>query len=229
MTVRPGRRVMRKVYQNEKNLLGLPVAIFVSVGFTALLFGFIPFAHRINKPERTLELRKTSTADLPPPAEDAPPPPQIEAPKPPEAPPEPQLAESQTEIPITASLDVALGSGGGVVDSGEIHALTTAAEVKDEAFDVSDLEKRPEAVSQVAPAYPAELRKAKIEGSVTLIFVLSENGRVEDPRVENSSRPEFEKPALEAIRKWRFSPGEKDGQPVRTYIRLPMRFRVSAG
>jgi len=73
------------------------------------------------------------------------------------------------------------------------------------------------------------LRKAKVEGVVTLVFLLDETGHVEDPRVENSSRPEFEKPALEAIRKWRFSPGMKDGQPVRTYIRVPMRFRVSAG
>jgi protein TonB len=100
--------------------------------------------------------------------------------------------------------------------------------VQEDLFDVADLEKRPEAVSQVAPTYPAELRKAKVEGSVTLIFVLDETGRVEDPRVENSSRAEFEKPALEAIRKWRFRPGEKDGQAVRTYIRVPMRFRVSS-
>jgi protein TonB len=94
---------------------------------------------------------------------------------------------------------------------------------------VSELEKRPEAVSQIAPVYPPELRKAKIEGSVTLIFVLNESGHVEEPRVENSSRPEFEKPALEAIRKWRFRPGMKSGQAVRTYIRIPMRFRVSTG
>ena len=47
---------------------------------------------------------------------------------------------------------------------------------------MADLEKRPEAISQVPPAYPAELRKAKIEGLVTLMFVLGEDGRVEDPR-----------------------------------------------
>ena len=220
---------MRKVYQNEKNSLGLPVAIFFSVGFTALLFGFLPFAHRINKPERTLELRKASTADLPPPVADTPPPPQIEEQKAPEAAPEPQLAESQQQIPISADLDVALGSGGGLAGFGEVHSLTAVEAVKDEAFDVSDLEKRPEAVSQVAPAYPAELRKAKVEGSVKLVFVLTEEGRVEDPRVENSSRPEFEKPALDAIRKWRFSPGMKGGKAVRTYIRVPMRFRVASG
>ena len=33
--------------------------------------------------------------------------------------------------------------------------------------------------------------------------------------------------AVEAIRKWRFKPGMKDGRSVRTYIRIPMRFRVT--
>jgi len=221
---------MRKVYQNEKNALGLPIAVFVAVGFTAMLFGFIPFAHRVNRPQSILELRTARAVDLPPPAEEIAPPPQIEEVKPPEPAPEPLLAENQSDIPIAApSLDVAFGSGGGVLDSGEIRSLTAVTTVKDDTFDVSELEKRPQAVSQVAPAYPAELRKAKVEGSVTLIFVLNEESHVEDPRVENSSRPEFEKPALDAIRRWRFSPGEKDGKPVRTYIRIPMKFRVSAG
>jgi len=147
----------------------------------------------------------------------------------PEKSPEPQLTETQQQIPLSADLEVAVGSGGALAGFGEIRALTSAQEIQDETFDVTELEKRPEAVSQVAPAYPPELRKAKIEGTVTLVFVLSEEGRVEEPRIENSSRPEFEKPALEAIRKWRFRPGEKDGQAVRTYIRVPMRFRVSTG
>jgi len=220
---------MRKVYQPEKNVAGLALAVIAGVGFTALLFGIIPFAHRINKPETTLELVKTSSVDLPPPVEDATPPPVEEEMKP-EAQPEPELADAQpSQIPLSADLEVAMGSGGALAGFGEIRSLTAATEIQDEAFDVADLEKRPEPVSQVAPAYPAELRKAKVEGVVTLVFVLDETGRVEEPRVENSSRPEFEKPALDAIRKWRFSPGLKDGQPVRTYIRIPMRFRVSAG
>jgi len=220
---------MRKVYQNEKSSASFALALIGSIGFTALLFGLIPFAHQINRPQRTLELRKTTATDLPPPTEDTPPP-QVEEQKPPEAQPEPQLAEAaQQQIPISADLEVAMGSGGALAGFGEMHSLTAAEAVQDDTFDVADLEKRPEAVSQVAPSYPAELRKAKVEGLVTLVFVLDETGRVEDPRVENSSRPEFEKPALDAIRKWRFSPGQKDGQPVRAYIRIPMRFRVTSG
>ncbi|MFO1487240.1 MAG: energy transducer TonB [Verrucomicrobiota bacterium] len=220
---------MRKVYQNESSYAGLPVAIIFGVGFTAILFGFIPFAHRIAKPQRALELRKVAAADLPPPVEENTPPPPPENEKPPEAKPEPQLAEAQQQIPLSADLEVAMGSGGALAGFGDIRALTAAESVRQDAFDVADLEKKPEAISQVAPTYPPELRKAKIEGSVTLVFILGEDGRAEEPRVENSTRPEFEKPALEAIRKWRFRPGQKDGKPVRSYIRIPLRFRVTAG
>jgi protein TonB len=219
---------MRKVYQAEHNSAGLAVSVALSVGLTAILFGALPFAHRIVKPDRSLELRKASAVDLPPPVKDEPPPALPEEEKPPEAPPEPLLADTPQQIPLTADLDVAVGSGGALAGFGEVRALTAVQAVKDEAFNVADLEKRPEAVSQTPPTYPPELRKAKIEGVVTLVFVLSEEGRVEDPRVDTSSRPEFEKPALDAIRKWRFKPGMKDGQPVRTYIRVPMRFRVTS-
>jgi periplasmic protein TonB len=220
---------MRKVYHQKSGLAGLPAALGIGAGLTAIIFCVIPFSHMVNKPGRSIEIVRTSAVDLPPPVEE-----QVQAPPPePEkkedAAPEPQLAETQQQIPLSADLEVAMGSGGALAGFGEIRALTAAQTIQNETFDVSELEKRPEPTSTVMPAYPSELRKAKIEGVVTLVFVLSEEGRVEEPRVENSSRPEFEKPALDAIRKWRFSPGKKDGQSVRTFVRVPMRFRVSSG
>ena len=103
---------MRKVYQNERPVTHLMAAVIFGVGFTAMLFGFIPFAHRVAKPNRALELRAANVVELPPPVEDEPPPPPPEEEKPPEAAPEPQLAEVQQQIPISADLEVALGSGG---------------------------------------------------------------------------------------------------------------------
>jgi protein TonB len=219
---------MRKVYQAKGNSIGLPVAVTIAVGITAIIFCIIPFSHIVNKPGRSFDIVKTSAVDLPPPTEEKDQPPPPEAEKPPEAQPAPQLTDAPQQIPLSADLEVAVGSGGALAGFGDIRALTAAQAIQDETFDVSELEKKPEPVSQVAPTYPSELRKAKIEGSVTLVFILSEEGRVEEPRVENSSRPEFEKPALEAIRKWRFRPGMTDGQAVRTYVRIPMRFRVAA-
>jgi protein TonB len=220
---------MRKVYQTKSSIAGVPVAVAMAACLTAMVFCIIPFSHLINKPTQTIEFKKISTVDLPtkPEEEQAAPPPEAE--KPEEAPAEPQLAETPQQVPLSADLEVALGSGGAMAGLGDVRALTAPDAIKDETFDVSELEKRPEVVSPVAPMYPRELEKAKIEGAVTLVFVLNEDGRVEEPRIENSSRPEFEKPSLDAIRKWRFRPGMKDGQAVRTYLRIPIRFRVPTG
>lgn len=220
---------MRKVYHTPSSGAGLAGAIAIGAGLAGLLFCILPFSHLVNKSNKMVELRKTGSVELPPePDEDLAPPPQ-ELERPPDAAPEPQLADTPQAVPLSADLEVAAGAGGALAGFGEVRNLAAVEAVEQDAFDVADLEKRPEAVSQVAPAYPTELRKAKVEGAVTLVFILDETGRVEDPRVENSSRPEFEKPALDAIRKWRFRPGQKDGKAVRTYIRIPIRFRVGNG
>lgn len=225
----PGERRMRKVYQPNDGRGGAVASILIASVVTGVLFIAIPFSHVMAKPSRTLELRKTSVADLPPPeAEPPPPPPDAETKAEDVAPPD-LSADAAPPAPLMADLDVAVG-GGGYLPGFVANAGSAAADMGAslDTFDVSELEKRPEVVAQVAPTYPAELRKAKIEGSVTLVFLLSEEGRVEDPRVENSTRTEFEKPALEAVRRWRFRPGMKDGQPVKTHMRLPLRFRVSS-
>ncbi|MCC6232263.1 MAG: TonB family protein [Verrucomicrobiales bacterium] len=218
---------MRKVYQPSVGNASMVSSLLIAAGAVALIFGIIPFSHLVAKPSRTLELRKTSVVDLPPPKEDEPPPPPPEAQSEDVAP--PTLGEDLPQpLPMIADLDSAEG-GGGFLPGFVTAASRAAADLGGglDTFDVSELEKRPEVVSQVAPVYPAELRKARIEGVVTLVFLLGEDGRVEDPRVENSSRPEFEKPALEAVRRWRFRPGMKDGQAVKTHMRLPLRFRVA--
>lgn len=221
---------MRKVYQQTSGGTGWAMSVLIALGATALIFGIIPFSHLVATPSRVLELRKTSVLDLPPPEEQEPPPPPPDAEAKQEEAAPPTLGDDLSPpSPVMADLDVAVGGGGylpGFVAGAGGGAADIGAAL--DTFDVSELERRPEVVAQVAPAYPAELRKAKIEGTVTLVFLLTEEGRVEDPRVQSSSRPEFEKPALEAVRKWRFKPGMKDGAAVRTHMRLPMRFRVTS-
>jgi periplasmic protein TonB len=225
---------MRKVYHNEKSAAGLAIAVIASVGLTAVLFGFLPFAHQVAKPKATLEILKVGAVDLPPPVEEAPPPPPPaqEEEKPPEKPPEPQLTEAPVQIAFNVSLDVAVGTGGGSLGPSGFgfSARDAAKEATDQptVFDMADLDKQPELVGFIRPAYPNDMRKAKVEGKVTILFVLTEDGRVEDPRIEGSTRPEFEKPALDAVRKWKFRPGTRGGEAVRTYMKLPIAFRLSS-
>jgi len=95
----------------------------------------------------------------------------------------------------------------------------------EEAFSLSEIDQGPRVVYQVGGNYPAELRGKKIEGVATVIFIVDSAGRVQGPRIEKSAHPAFEKPALEAVRQWKFEPGVKGGQRVACRMRVGIRFQ----
>jgi TonB family protein len=51
-------------------------------------------------------------------------------------------------------------------------------------------------------------------------------GRVTDARVVHSLGLGLDEKAMEAVRKWRFKPGEKDGQPVTMRAEVEVNFRL---
>lgn len=63
-----------------------------------------------------------------------------------------------------------------------------------------------EFVNKTIPAYPVELSKAAITGSVRVGFLVHANGTVSDVNVIHNSDPAFANVALEAVRQWRFKP-----------------------
>ncbi len=217
---------MRSVFHPPKSDTGWVRSVVLGIGLLGFVFGILPFTTAVSTSrQRQLMVTRVDVAAPPPVSEiaDVPPPPPDE--KEPEPEP-PQLADApEAPMNLSVSLDLAVGSGG-VWGAGMPGDGNPSGAGNLDTFDMAELERRPEVISQVAPSYPSELRKAKVEGAVTLVFVLSETGAVEEPRIESASHPQFEKPALDAVRRWRFKPGLKDGQPVRTFMRLPMRFRL---
>lgn len=116
-------------------------------------------------------------------------------------------------------------SSGGVLNGkGKGGALEQSIE---EAFNLTDIDQKPRAVVQGAPVYPNAMRGKKVEGVVTLIFVVDPDGKVLDPRVEKSSNAAFDDPALAAVKKWKFEPGLRAGQRVPCKMRVPIRFPPS--
>jgi len=96
----------------------------------------------------------------------------------------------------------------------------------DAAFSIADLDQRPRPIIQTAPDYPVDLRKRKVEGTVQVVFMVDREGRVANPRVEKSTNPVFERPALEAVRRWKFEPGTRSGQNVAFKMRVPITFNA---
>ena len=169
-----------------------------------------------------------------------------------EAPPDPNQALQSVDSPVASddapALDAASlsaieqvlnGTGGGgagdfggglsLASGGRIGGTGKAGADDQElqgAFSLSEIDQRPRAIHQVAGAFPADMRAKNIDGVVTLIFIVDETGRVINPRVEKSSHPEFDAPALEAVRQWKFEPAIKGGQRVSCRMRVPIRFQA---
>jgi len=195
----------------------LALGVFLVLPLTQKLSAFRQEMLVVRSADVTMEA--PDLADEPPP-----PPPEQEEP---EEPPPPKLDSAPQPLNLNIDLDIAVGSGGALASLAGFADAIQGADMLD-AFSLSDLEKRPELMASVAPVYPAEMRKAKIEGTVTVLFILNEEGRPEEAHIDRSSRSEFERPALDAVRKWKFKPGMKDGQAVRTYMKLPIRFRINS-
>lgn len=83
----------------------------------------------------------------------------------------------------------------------------------------------PSAVHIVKPQYPDLARSAGVEGTVRVWALVGRDGRVEDVRV-HASVPMLDEAALQAVRSWRFTPARTGDQPVRSWVSIPLRFRL---
>lgn len=83
-------------------------------------------------------------------------------------------------------------------------------------------------VRQVAPDYPPVLRRARVEGSVTIRFIVDTLGRVEPGSVEvlESSLTDFNQPAIRAMLATRFSPARFDRRAVRQVTNQRISFQL---
>lgn len=72
--------------------------------------------------------------------------------------------------------------------------------------------------------YPPDARKAGTEGRVVLVLRLDERGAVTGVRVLEAPSPSLAAAAAEGARRFRFSPGLADGEPVATEIRFTYTF-----
>ena len=82
-------------------------------------------------------------------------------------------------------------------------------------------------IHDVAPQYPPEAGRARIEGTVVLMAVIGTDGSVKDVGVE-SGLPILAQAAIDAVKQWRYKPYMKDGQPVEVDSRITINFTLSA-
>lgn len=84
----------------------------------------------------------------------------------------------------------------------------------------------PAVLTKVEPEYSEEARKAKWQGTVVLAIVVDEKGRARDLKVIRSLGLGLDQKAIEAVEKWIFKPGVKDGKAVPVQATIEVNFRL---
>lgn len=219
---------MAPAYSPRSNKGSRATGAVIGIVVSGLLFLAVPltqmFTDHAKSPGEIMAIEVAPPPPPPPPEDPPEPPPPEEEPAPPEMEtPPPNLTLEQ--------LEVALNPGTGVAMNGDFALPSLNVDSKKlgglEIFDINDVDKKPRSVKQVPPVYPIEANRRGLSGYAKAFFVIDKSGNVINVKVTQASDPIFEKPTIEAIRKWKFTPGEKGGKPVvtRAEIRIPYQIQ----
>jgi len=86
----------------------------------------------------------------------------------------------------------------------------------------------PVALTKVDPAYPPDVLRDRIEGTVTLYAIIRADGTVANIRVLDSLDTRLDANAINALAAWHFRPGTKNGEAVAVEAVVQIPFRLHA-
>ena len=110
----------------------------------------------------------------------------------------------------------------------EIEPLTNPPADPDPLPDKYEcVERPPEIVMTSVPEYPDLARRIGLDGSATINVLVDKEGKVKKALLMKSSDDVFIQPALEAAKKWIFTPALMNGKPVLVWVAIPFRFRLA--
>src|SRR6266581_1342026 len=119
------------------------------------------------------------------------------------------------------------GSGGGIgVGTGPGVGEGRGGGIGGGVFRVGGGVSKPKAIYAPDPEYSEEARKAKYQGTCVVQLVVGPDGIPHDMRVVRTLGLGLDEKAIEAVQKWRFEPGKKDGVPVATLVNVEVQFHL---
>ncbi len=118
------------------------------------------------------------------------------------------------------------GSGCGVGGGGVGGGCAAANPPPAGAYRAGNGVTMPKVLQQVQPEYSEEARKAKWQGSVRVSLVVDEKGKATNVTVVTPLGLGLDEKAVEAVKKWVFAPGTKDGKPVPVMAQIEITFNL---
>jgi len=84
----------------------------------------------------------------------------------------------------------------------------------------------PRVVFSPDPGFSNQARKAKYQGTCTLMIVVSAEGRITNIRVVSPVGMGLDQKAIDALKRWRFKPAMQDGKPVPVEMAVEVDFHL---
>ncbi len=106
--------------------------------------------------------------------------------------------------------------------------LISFAALRATAAEGAEYDVKPVPVKTPPPEFPSSMARDGIAGVVALKVEIDETGAVTSCAVAKSSNVEFDKPAMNAVKNWKFKPAQKGGAPVKVSLVIPIRFDLES-
>ena len=104
--------------------------------------------------------------------------------------------------------------------------IAAIVEPEEEILEYFMVEEKPVLIKRGTLVYPPVALKAGIEGTVHLKILVDKAGVVEQANAVKGKEI-FYKAALQAVNQYRFKPARQNDRPVKVYLVIPIRFRIT--
>jgi TonB family protein len=85
----------------------------------------------------------------------------------------------------------------------------------------------PKIISMTAPKFPRGFAALDVKGSAVVEFVVAQDGTPQGIQVVKSTHPEFADAVVDAVKTWKLTPAQKNGQYALLKMRFPVQFKNS--
>lgn len=139
--------------------------------------------------------------------------------------PAPTAAPSAPPIPLPARTEATLAE---TVPEGSPNVAPSPAAAPRPAGNALVVG-RPDYLSNPPPAYPALARRRGWAGTVLLKVRVSASGAAREVQLLKGSGHEvLDHAARQAVEGWRFIPSKYNGEPVESWVEVPVRFELAS-
>jgi TonB family protein len=85
----------------------------------------------------------------------------------------------------------------------------------------------PAPLDKVDPKYPQTIIEQHVDGEVVLYAIVRKDGSIDSIQLVRKLDPQLDKNSMDALARWKFRPGTRDGVPVdvEMVVHIPFRFR----